>query len=184
VVDVFAQPPAWPPPGVSTTWPSPTGSKLAGSSSLSPFPFGQPATEAGEAATIPPGQLVQEPPPASDPKSESTDEEDDREEDGVCYFSEYGPSEDEVQPRGVYEVTPKLDSGSTTPTKPRPVPAPNVRACSKSSPRRPKVKRLKSPGDTPGRESAVRQNAADLMDEEVERWVVAAAEPKKELFFY
>ncbi len=30
----------------------------------------------------------------------------------------------------VYEVTPKLDSGSTTPTKPRPVPDPNVRACS------------------------------------------------------
>ncbi len=32
----------------------------------------------------------------------------------------------------VYEVTPKLDSGSTTPTKPRPVSDrdPNVRACS------------------------------------------------------
>jgi hypothetical protein len=30
----------------------------------------------------------------------------------------------------------------------------------------------------------VRQNATDLMDEEVERWVVAAAEPKKELLFY
>ena len=81
------------------------------------------------------------------------------------------------------EVTPKLASGSTTPTKPRPVPAPNVRACSKSSPRRLKSKRLKSPGDTPGREVAVRQNAADLMDEEVARWAVAAAEPKKELFY-
>jgi len=196
VVDVFAQPPAWPPPlaGVSTAWPSPTGSKLAGSSSLSPFPFGQPATEAGGAATMPPGQLVQEPPPASDPKSESesTDEEDDRAEEekleSVCYFSAYGQSEDEEQPRGVYEVTPKLDSGSTTPTKPRPVPAPNVRACSKSSPsvtpRKPKIKRLKSPGDTPGREVVVRQNATDLMYEEVERWVVAAAEPKKELLFY
>jgi hypothetical protein len=84
----------------------------------------------------------------------------------------------------VYEVTPKLDSGSTTPTKPRPVPAPNVRACSKSSPRRPKIKRPKTPGDTPGRDVAVRQNATDLMDEEVKRWVVAAAEPKKELLFY
>ena len=84
---------------------------------------------------MPPGQLVHEPPPASDPKPESTDEEDDREEEmrlGVCYFSEYGQSADEESPRGVYEV----DSGSTTPTKSRPVPAPNVRACSKSSPRR------------------------------------------------
>lgn len=82
----------------------------------------------------------------------------------------------------MYEVTPKLDSGSTTPTKSRPVPA-NVRACSKSSPRRSKTKRLKSPGDTPGREVVVRQNATDTMDEEVQRWVVAAAEPKKELFY-
>ena len=138
-----------------------------------------------------PGQLVQEPPPASDPKSESesTDEEDDRAEEEkleVCYFSAYGQSEDEEQPRGVYEVTPKLDSGGTTPTKPRPVPAPNVRACSKSSPppRRTKSKRPKTPGDTPGRDVAVRQNATDLMDEEVKRWVVAAAEPKKELLFY
>ena len=96
-------------------------------------------------------------------------------------------SEDEEQPRGVYEVTPKLDSGSTTPTKPRPVPAPNVRACSKSSPsvtpRKPKIKRLKSPGDTPGREVVVRQNATELMDEDVMRWVVAAAESRKELVF-
>jgi hypothetical protein len=189
VVDVFAQPPAWPPPGVSTAWPSPTGSKLAGSSSLSPFLFGQPATEAGGAATMSPGQLVQEPPPASDPKSESesTDEEDDRAEEEqleVCYFSAYGQSDDEEQPRGVYEVTPKLDSGGTTPTKPRPVPAPNVRACSKSSPRRPKIKRLKSPsGETPGREVVVRQNATELMDEDVMRWVVAAAESRKELVF-
>ena len=50
-------------------------------------------------------------------------------------------------------------------------------------PRRTKSKRPKTPGDTPGRDVAVRQNATDLMDEEVERWVVAAAEPKKELFF-
>jgi hypothetical protein len=129
--------------------------------------------------------VAHEPPPASDPKSESTDEEDDREEeerldpDSVCYFSEYGQSADEESPRGVYEV----DSGSTTPTKSRPVPAPNVRACSKSSPRRSKTKRLKSPGDTPGRELVVRQNATDTMDEEVQRWVVPAAEPKKELFY-
>jgi hypothetical protein len=81
-------------------------------------------------------------------------------------------------------VTPKLDSGSTTPTKPRPVPAPNVRACSKTPPRRSKIKRLKSPsGETPGREVVVRQNATDLMDEEVHRWVVAAAKPRKELLF-
>ena len=135
---------------------------------------------------MPPGQLVHEPPPASDPKSESTDEDDDR---SVCHFSVYGQSEDEEQPRGVYEVTPKLDSDSTTPTgtKPRPVPAPNVRACSKSSPsvtpRKPKVKRLKSPGDTPVREVVVRQNATEQMDEDVMRWVVAAAESRKELVF-
>ncbi len=49
VVDVFAQPPSWPPPGVSTEWPSPTGSKPG--TSMSPFRFGPPATEAGEAAT-------------------------------------------------------------------------------------------------------------------------------------
>ena len=136
---------------------------------------------------MPPGQLVHEPPPDSDPKSESTDEEDDREEEerlGVCYFSEYGETEDEEKPGGVYEVTPKLDSGNTTPTKPRPVPAPNVRACSKSSPKRSKIKRLKSPsGDTPGREVVVRQNATELMDEDVMRWVVAAAESRKELVF-
>ncbi len=85
------------------------------------------------------------------------------------------------------EVTPKLDSGSTTPTKPRPVPAPNVRACSKSAPsvtpRKPKFKRQKSPGGTPSRAVVVRQNATELMDEDVMRWVVAAAESRKELVF-
>ena len=92
-------------------------------------------------------------------------------------------SEEELEE--VLEVTPRLDSGSTTPTKkPRSVPAPNVRACGKSSPRRPKIKRPKTPGDTPGREVAVRQNATELMDEDVLRWVVEAAEPKKELLFY
>jgi hypothetical protein len=125
-------------------------------------------------------QLVHETLPASAPDPKSTDEEDqedDREDEGICYYSdsEYGDTEDEKKPGGVYEVTPKLDSGSTTPTKPRPVPAPNVRACSK----------IKSPGDTPGRQVqvVVRQNATDLMDEEVHRWVVAAAEPRKELLF-
>ena len=73
---------------------------------------------------MPPSQLVHEPPPEpppdSDPESESTDEEDDRDEEerlGVCYFSEYGGTDDEQKPGGVYEVTPKLDSGSTTPTR-------------------------------------------------------------------
>jgi hypothetical protein len=139
---------------------------------------------------MPPGQLVHETLP--DPKS--TDEEDDREEEGLesfCYFSSgvrpVRPQEDEDEPERVFEVTPKLDSGGTTHTKPRPVPAPNVRACSKSPPTRLKIKRLKSPsGDTPGREAVVRQNAAasDLMDEEVQRWAVAAAasEPRNELF--
>jgi hypothetical protein len=105
VFDVFAQPPEWPLPRVSADWMNPTGSKLTGTSSLSPFQFGQLATEAGEAATMPPGQLVHDPPPDSDPKSESTDEEDDREEEerlGVCYFSAYGETEDEEKPGGVY----------------------------------------------------------------------------------
>lgn len=189
VVDAFAQLPTWPPPGVAD-WMSPTGPKLTSTSSLSPFQFGPPATatEAGGAATMPPSQLVQEPPPDSDPESESTDEEleDDRAggvSDGVCYFSEYGATDDEKQPGGAYEVTPKLDSGSTTPTKPRPVPAPNVRACSKSSPRKLKTKRVKSPGDTPSREVVVRQNATEQMDEDVIRWAIAAADPRKELHF-
>jgi hypothetical protein len=59
-------------------------------------------------------------------------------------------------------------AAGTTPTKPRrPVPVQNVRACSKSPPKRIRIKRLKSPsGDTPGREleavAGLRQNAADL----------------------
>ena len=187
VVDAFAQLPTWPPTGVAD-WVSPTGPKLTSTSSPSLFQFGPPATatEAGGAATMPPSQLVQEPPPDSDPESESTDEEDARAggvSDGVCYFSEYGATDDEKQPGGVYEVTPKLDSGSTTPTKPRLVPAPNVRACSKSSPRRPKIKRPKSPGNTPSREVVVRQNATEPMDEDVMRWAIAAADPRKELLF-
>ena len=137
---------------------------------------------------MPPSQLVQKPPPDSDPESESTDEEDARAggvSDGVCHFSEYGATDDEKQPGGVYEVTPKLDSGSTTPTKPRLVPAPNVRACSKSSPRRPKItgKRLKSPGDTPSRAVVVRQNATEPVDEYVMMWAIAAVDPRKELLF-
>jgi hypothetical protein len=54
---------------------------------------------------------------ASAPDLKSTDEEDqkdDREDDEICYFSEYGDTGDEEKPRGVYEVTPKLASGSTT----------------------------------------------------------------------
>ena len=93
---------------------------------------------------------------------------------------------DEEEFEDVFEVTPKLDSGGTTPTKPRRVPAPNVRACSKSPPKslRPKIKRLKSPsGDTPGREEVLRPNATDTMDEDVQRWVVAATESRKELFY-
>ena len=54
-----------------------------------------------------------------------------------------------------------------------------------------KIKRQpeKSPlaRDTPSREAVLRQNVAhDLMssvDEEVSRWVVGAAEPRKELIF-
>ena len=85
----------------------------------------------------------------------------------------------------MYQVTrtPKLDSGSTTPTKPRPVPVPNVRACSKTPPRRATSKRLKSPsGETPGRDIVVRQNATELMDADVLRWV-AAGDSRKELLF-
>jgi hypothetical protein len=185
VAGIFAHSPVWPPTGVTTSveW-----SKLTGT--LSPIQFGQPETGAVRVATVPFSQLVPETLP--DPQSTGG-----KGEEEFCHFSdpeshgegsqaesaEDGTSSEE-EPEEVLEVTPKLDSGSTTPTKPRSVPAPNVRACSKSSPRRPKIKRLKSPGDTPGRAAVVRQNATDLMDEEVERWVVAAAEPKKELFFY
>ena len=89
----------------------------------------------------------------------------------------------EEEPEGVLEVTPQLDSGGTTPIKPRSVPVPNIRACGKSPPKRLK-KRIKSPsGDTPGREVVVRQNATDLMDEDVLRWAVAAGESRKELLF-
>ncbi len=73
----------------------------------------------------------------------SADVEDDREEEGLgsfCRFSEYGEEEDEEEPEGLFEVTPKLDSGGTTPTKPRPVPSPNVRARCKSPPKTLKIK--------------------------------------------
>ncbi len=74
------------------------------------------------------------------------------------------------------EVTPKLDSGSTTPTKPRLVPAPNVRACGKSPPKRSKIKRLKSPsGDTPGREAVLKltpgRSASDYPTQATEKWL-------------
>ena len=187
---IFAQPPEWPPPGSTTSveW-----SKLTGTS---PFLFGHPATGAVRVATdtVPFEQRV----PETLPVPRSTGGKEEEESEGVCHFSEYEShgagspaeseedgtdSEEEPDSEEVLEVTPKLDSGSTTPAKPRSVPAPNVRACSKSSPRRTKSKRPKSPGDTPGRAVVVRQNATDLMDEEVQRWAVAAAEPKKELFY-
>jgi hypothetical protein len=189
VASIFAQQPVWPPPGATTSvdW-----SKLTGT--LSPIQFGQPETGAVWTATVPFSHWQLVPEPLPDPQSTGG-----KGEEEFCHFAdpeshgegshwqaesaEDGTSSEE-EPEEVLEVTPKLVSGSTTPTKPRSVPAPNVRACSKSSPRRPKIKRPKTPGDTPGREVAVRQNATDLMDEEVERWVVAAAEPKKELLFY
>jgi hypothetical protein len=91
----------------------------------------------------------------------------------------------EEKPEGVLEVTPQLGSGDTTPIKPRSAPVPNIRACGKSPPTRHKIKRIKSPsGETPGREVVVRQNATALVDEDVLRWAVAEAEPRKELFFY
>jgi len=165
VCDVFAQPPVWPPPSVSATVTS------------SPFKLGPRATGAAKIATVPFEELV--PTPQLDPKSETDEDE------GHCHFSD-GVEEDEEEPEpaeDVLQVSTRPDSGGTTPTKPRPVPVPNVRACSKSSPRKIKIKRLKSPsGDTPGREAVVRQNAVDLMDEEIQRWAVAA-EPRKELCF-
>jgi hypothetical protein len=107
----------------------------------------------------------------------------------ICRGSQADSEEDgtgsEEEPGGVVEVKPQLDSGDTTPTKPRSVPVPNIRACGKSPPKRPKIKRLKSPsGGTLGRKVVVRQNATDLMDEDVLRSAVAAAEHRKELFFY
>jgi hypothetical protein len=92
-------------------------------------------------------------------------------------------AEVEKEPEGVLQVTPQLASGDTIPTKIPPAVV-NVRACSKSPPA--KTKRAKSPGDTPGRDEVLRQNAADRMsgvDADVARWAVAAAEPRKELLF-
>ena len=194
VAGIFARPPVWPPPKVTTSveW-----SKLTGT--LSPIQFGQPETGPVRVATVPFSQSVPEtlPDPQStggkgeeefchfaDPESHGEGSQAESEEDGTSSEEEPEGVGSEEKPVGVLEVTPQLDSGGTTPIKLRPVPAPNVRACSKSSPRRLKTKRLKSPGGTPAREVVVRQNATDLMDEEVQRWVVAAAEPKKELFFY
>ena len=120
---------------------------------------------------------------------ESQAEEGEEKDDGVsdhCHFSD-GEEEDEVEPEGVLQVTTRLDSGGTTHKKVRPVPVPNIRACSKSPPVKFKIKRHISPGDTPGREVVVRQNAAldDRMaeiDEDILRLVRAAEpEPRKEL---
>ena len=191
---IFAQPPEWPPPGATTSveW-----SKLTGTS---PFLFCHPATGAVRVATdtVPFRQLV----PETLPDQRSTGGKEEEESESFCHFSEYesnggspaeseedgtgSDSEEAREPQGVLEVTPQLDSGGTTPIKPRSVPVPNIRACGKSPPKRLK-KRIKSPsGDTPGREVVVRQNASDLpvMDEDVLRWAVAAAESRKELLFY
>ena len=187
VGDVFAQLPKWPPPGVSTDWTSPKGSKVTDTSS--PFQFSPSATGAAKIVTVPFGALA--PAPQPDSKSETDEEEGEEKDDGVsdyCHFSD-GEEEDEVEPEGVLQVTTRLDSGGTTPKKVRPVPVPNIRACSKSPPVKFKIKRHISPGDTPGREVVVRQNAAldDRMaeiDEDILRLVRAAEpEPRKELVF-
>ena len=138
---------------------------------------------AAKITTVPFEELV----PAPQPASES---ETDEAGDGVsdhCHFSD-GEEEDEVEPEGVLQVTTRLDSGGTTPKKVRPVPVPNIRACSKSPPVKIKSKRHISPGDTPGREVVVRQNAAldDRMaevDADILGLVQAAeSDPRKELF--
>jgi hypothetical protein len=78
-----------------------------------------------------------------------------------------------------------LDSGGTTPTK-IPPEILNARACSKRPPA--KIKKQKPPGDTPGREAVLRQNAARALSldgrmaavhEDIWRWA-GAAEPRKE----
>ena len=58
-------------------------------------------------------------------------------------------AEGEQEPEGVLQVTPQLASGGNTPTK--------------SQPAAVKIKRVKSPGGTPGREEVLRQNAMILM---------------------
>ena len=127
-------------------------------------------------------QLAHEPQP--DSKSETEEEEEQGEDEVHFSHGEEESSESEAaeEPEGVWQVTPQLDSGGTTPAKIPPVP--NIRACSKSPPKKLKIKRQISPRDTPGREAVARQNAApdDLMDEEVSRWQMAAVEPRKKLF--
>ena len=118
-----SQPPKWPPPGVSTAWWSPKGSKV--SDTFSPFQVGPPATGAAKIVTVPFGALA--PAPQPDSKSETDEEEGEEKDDGVsdhCHFSD-GEEEDEVEPEGVLQVTTRLDSGGTTPKKVRPVPVPN-----------------------------------------------------------
>ena len=104
---------------------------------------------------------------------------------GPCLQTWHRP---EPQAEGVLQVTTRPDSGGATPTKTPPGTL-NVGACSKSPPVKIKRQPEKSPlaRDTPSREAVLRQNVAhDLMssvDEEVSRWVVGAAEPRKELIF-
>ena len=90
------------------------------------------------------------------------------------------------EPEGVtvLQVTPQLASAGTTPTKIPPAVV-NVRTSMLEEPPA-KTKRPKSPGDTPSRDEVLRQNTADRMsavDADVERWAVAATEPRKELLF-
>ena len=60
----------------------------------------------------------------------------------------------EQEPEGVLQVTPQLASGGNTPTK--------------SQPAAVKIKRVKSPGGTPGREEVLRQNAILML---CQRWM-------------
>ena len=114
------------------------------------FAFGQ-AASAGVAPAEPEdekGTVVVRP-----PKQESGERGEEDEED----------EEVEEEPEDVLQVTVQLSSGGPTPNNLKVPPAvANVRACSKSPPA--KTKRVKSPGDTPGREEELRQNAAPGSD--------------------
>ena len=81
-------------------------------------------------------------------------------------------AEDEQKPEDVWQVAPQL----ATAAKLSPAVL-DVKAGSKSPPV--KSTRVRSPGDTPGRDEVLRQNAADRMEDDAAKWAMVVALPKE-----